>query len=49
MQTVSFKGFGVQSQETNPEYYEPEEVTEEEREKISDISKKMGYESSEKE
>lgn len=43
------KGFGVQSQETNPEYYEPEEVTEEEREKISDISKKMGYESSEKE
>lgn len=28
------KGFGVEPQETDPEYYEPEEVTEEEREKV---------------
>lgn len=43
------KGFGVEPQETDPEYYEPEEVTEEEREKVREISEKMGYEPSKKE
>lgn len=43
------KGFGVEPQETDPEYYEPEEVTEEEREKDREISEKMGYEPSKKE
>lgn len=43
------KGFGVEPQETDPEYYEPEEVTEEERERVREISEKMGYEPSKKE
>lgn len=43
------KGFVVEPQETDPEYYEPEEVTEEEREKVREISEKMGYEPSKKE
>lgn len=43
------KGFGQEEPKVDTAFYEPEEVSEEKRERIREVSEKMGYEPSEKE